>query len=285
MQLGDARLGHAEDLADLSQRQVLVVVEGDHELLALGQRADRVGQPVLELGGVEQLLGVRGVGVLQGVEQADLVAGGVRDGPQLVERDDGGVGDLDERLLELVRRDPELARHLVVGRRAVHAVLELRVDALDLAGAGADGARHPVERAQLVDDRALDARDRVGLELDLALDLEALDGVDEADQAIGDEVGLLDVRRETARHAARDVLDERRVGHDELLARRLRRLFLVSPPEVFELECFDVGVQSLLPLGPRMAAQIRGTQASGLYPSVDLGRRYGAMAEHLLDGP
>src|SRR3954447_14922932 len=44
MQLGDARFRHAEDLADLSQRQVLVVVEGDHELLALGERGDRVGQ-------------------------------------------------------------------------------------------------------------------------------------------------------------------------------------------------------------------------------------------------
>ena len=43
---------------------------------------------------------------------------------------------------------------------------ELR--ALDLAGAGADGARHPVERAQLVYDRALDPGDRVGLELDVA---------------------------------------------------------------------------------------------------------------------
>ena len=36
-------------------------------------------------------------------------------------------------------------------------------------------ARHPVERAQLVDDRAADARDRVRLELDLAAEVEALD--------------------------------------------------------------------------------------------------------------
>src|SRR6185369_7572795 len=69
VQLGDARLGDAEHLADLSQGQVLVVVEGDHELLALRQRGDRVGQAVLELGRVEQLLRVRRVGVLQRVEQ------------------------------------------------------------------------------------------------------------------------------------------------------------------------------------------------------------------------
>src|ERR1700754_3073779 len=43
VQLGDARLGDAEDLADLAQRQVLVVVERDDQLLALGQAGDRVG--------------------------------------------------------------------------------------------------------------------------------------------------------------------------------------------------------------------------------------------------
>ena len=37
VQLRDARLRHAEHFADLTQRQVLVVIEGDHELLSLGQ--------------------------------------------------------------------------------------------------------------------------------------------------------------------------------------------------------------------------------------------------------
>src|SRR5579864_2006940 len=43
VQLGDARLGDPEHLADLAQRQLFVVVEGDHELLALGKPRDRVG--------------------------------------------------------------------------------------------------------------------------------------------------------------------------------------------------------------------------------------------------
>src|SRR5215217_5984496 len=132
VQLRDAGLGHAEDFTDLAQRQVLVVVERDHELLALGQGRDRVGQPVLELGGREQLLRVGRVRIVQRVEQRDLVAGGVRHRPQLVERDDRGVGDLDERLLEFVEREVELVRHLLVRRRPVQAVLELAVRALDL---------------------------------------------------------------------------------------------------------------------------------------------------------
>src|SRR3954470_14511640 len=82
VQLGDPRFGHAEDLADLSQRQVLVVVEGDHELLALGQRGDRVGQAVLEVGLVHDRGRVRRVGVVDRVEQRDRVAARVADRPQ-----------------------------------------------------------------------------------------------------------------------------------------------------------------------------------------------------------
>ena len=44
MQLRDPRLGHPEHLPDLAEREVLVVVEGDDELLALGQAGDRLGE-------------------------------------------------------------------------------------------------------------------------------------------------------------------------------------------------------------------------------------------------
>src|SRR3954454_6065685 len=217
VQLGDAALRHPEHLADLPQRQVLVVVEGDHELLALRQGGDGVGQAVLDLRLGEHLLRVRRVRVLEGVQQRHGVARGVRHRPQLVQRHDGGVGDLDQRLLEVVRGDVELARHLVVRGRAVQPVLELGVDLLDLAGAGAHGARHPVQGAQLVDDRALDAGDRVGLELDLAVEVEALDRIDQAEQAIGDEVRLFHMGRQAGGHPAGHVLDQWRVGDDELL--------------------------------------------------------------------
>src|SRR3954454_798824 len=69
VQLRDARLGHVEHLADLAQGQVLVVVEGDDELLALGQAGDRVGHAVLELGLVHDLGRLGRLGVLEGVEQ------------------------------------------------------------------------------------------------------------------------------------------------------------------------------------------------------------------------
>src|SRR5215217_2530632 len=123
VELRDARLGHAEDLADLAQRQVLVVVERDHELLALGQRRDRVGQAILQLRRRELLLGIGRVVVLDRVEQRDLVARGVRHRPQLVERHHRGVRDPQQRLLEVRHRDAHLAGDLLVRRRPVEAVL------------------------------------------------------------------------------------------------------------------------------------------------------------------
>ena len=125
------------------------------------------------------------------------------------------------RLLELVDGDPDLGRDLLVGGRRAELRLELGDRALDLAGARADGARHPVERTQLVDDRALDPRDRVGLELDVAARVVALDRADQAEQAVGDEVALVDVRGEAAAEPAGHVLDERRVREDQPVAERL----------------------------------------------------------------
>src|SRR5665213_1680967 len=73
VQLGDPRLGHAEDLADLTQGQVLVVVEGDDELLALGQGGDRIGDPIAQLGLVDEHLRIGRAPVGQRVEQRDRV--------------------------------------------------------------------------------------------------------------------------------------------------------------------------------------------------------------------
>src|SRR5215208_6487270 len=248
VQLRDARLGHAEHLADLPQREVLVVVEGHDELLALRQPRDRVRQAVLHLGRVHLHGRVERLGVLDRVQERDLVTGCVRDGPELVERHHRGVGDAHQRLLELLDRHLELVGHLLVCGRPMQLVLELRVRTLDLPGLRAHRAGHPVERAQLVDDRALDARDGERLELDLALGLEALDRGDQAEQTVGDQVRLLHMGGQAAGHPAGYVLDERRVREHESLARLLVALILVAAPKVLELDrleiCLHVGLWS-----------------------------------------
>src|SRR4051794_31921437 len=227
VQLRDPRLGHAEHLADLAERQLLVVVERDYELLALGQARDRIRERLAHPRLVERLLRTRAGRVLDRVEQRDLVTL-ARDRPELVERGDRGTRDVGQRLLELVDGDPDLGRDLLVGGRRAELRLELGDRPLDLAGARTDGARHPVERAELVDDRALDPRDRVDLELDVAAGVVALDRADQPEQAVGDEVALVDVRGQAAAEAPGHELDERRIGQDQAIAQRA----IVARPEL-----------------------------------------------------
>src|SRR4029079_7658378 len=184
VQLGDARLGHAQHLTDLAQSQLFVVVERDDKLLALGQTRDRLAERFLQLRLRQLGLRLRSLRVLDRVDQGDLVAAGRGNRPELVQGGDRGAADLGESLFELVGRDAELLGDLLVGRRAVELALELADRPLDVAGPGAHRARHPVEGAQLVDDRALDPRDRVRLELDVALGVEALDRPDQAEQPV-----------------------------------------------------------------------------------------------------
>ena len=143
--------------------------------------------------------------------------------------------DLAETLLELLLRDAELLRDLLVGRRAADPRLQLADRTLDLAGAGADGARHPVHRAKLVDDLALDPGHRVRLELHVARRVVALDRADQAEQAVGDEVALVHVGGEPGAEPARDVLHERRVREDQPVADLLVPGAPVVEPELLGL--------------------------------------------------
>ena len=69
MELRDARLGDAEHLADLAEREVLVVVERYYKLLPLREACDRLGEAVLHLARVQLLRWVDRVRILDRVEQ------------------------------------------------------------------------------------------------------------------------------------------------------------------------------------------------------------------------
>jgi hypothetical protein len=64
---------------------------------------------------------------------------------------------------------------------AAQALLHLAIGALETPALLAHAARYPVERAQLVEDRALDAKLGVGLELAILLGIVFLDRVHQAD--------------------------------------------------------------------------------------------------------
>ena len=133
-------------------------------------------------------------------------------------------------------RDPDLLGDLLVGRRAAERRLELADRPLDLPRPRPHRPRHPVERAQLVDDRAADPRDRVRLELDVPLRVVAVDRAHQPEQPVRDEVGLVDVRRQPRAEPPRHVLHERRVVDDQPVAQRL-----VARPPVLEPEAPAVG--------------------------------------------
>ena len=174
--------------------------------------------------------GIRAGLILDRVDQGDLVAA-ARGRPELVERRHRRARDLAQAVLELVVRHPELLRDLLVRRRSHQLLLERCDRTLDLPRSRANRARHPVQRAQLVDDRAADARHRERLELDLATRVEALDRADQPEQPVRHEILLVDVRGEARAHATGDELHQWRVGQDQAVAKELVSRLAVFLPE------------------------------------------------------
>ena len=174
------------------------------------------------------------------VDQRDLLSAVGPDRDQLVEREHRDERDLRDHVVQLAPCDAQTLGHLLLGRLPLQHGLEVGVRLLDLAGLEADRTRHPVHGAELIDDGALDARDRVRLELVAAPGLELRQGVDQAEHAVAHEVGLLHARRQSGRDTARHVLHERGVVQDELLARLVIGGALEPVPVAPEL-VVDVG--------------------------------------------
>ncbi len=117
-----------------------------------------------------------------------------------------------------MQRDVQLLGQLAVGGRAEQPAFEPLLRAVQLADPPADAARHPVLGPQLVEDRAADALGGVALEPGAAGRVEALDRVDEAEDAALHEVGELDVGRQAAAHTLGDGPKQRRVVHHQAVA-------------------------------------------------------------------
>ena len=84
---------------------------------------------------------------------------------------------------------------------------------VELAALAADAAR-PGVAPQRVDHRAAHAPLGEGLELDAALLVEPVRGVDQAEDAVLHEVADVDRVRHRRRHAARERFDKREAGDD-----------------------------------------------------------------------
>ena len=107
-----------------------------------------------------------------------------------------------------------------------------------------------------------------------------LDRADQADQAVGNEVGVFDVRRQPRAEPAGDELDHRRVGDDQPLAGALVPVVFVAPPQVAELNLFHARfhqaiLRSLAGVGScaGVACSVGVTQSGGVDSGVNLGGR------------
>ncbi len=227
--LAHPALGDAQDLSDLGEGQAVVVVHHQNRALAVGHGGH---------GGHEGLLGLLG---LEGVDRAPGTVGQrltergslgpVPTSQHLVERHHAHRGDLAQRLVELPDAHVQLGRHLGVVRRPAQGRFEVRHRLLDGPCLGPHRSGHPVDRPELVDDRSLDAGDGIGLEPQVPVDLEALDGVDQPDDPVADQILLVEVPWKAGQDPAGHVLDEGRVIDDELIAQRLRTRPLELGPQ------------------------------------------------------
>ena len=222
MQLADPRLGDTQDAADLGQRAVFQVVQAHHQLVALAELIDRLPQLPTGLVLLDGACRV-GFGTGEGVEHR-----AVGTGAQLLDaQHPGRPGGA-----QLVQRHAERVGDLLSGRGPPQAHRELLADALGLPGAEADGARDPVLRAQLVEDRALDARHRVALEARAAAGVEPVDGLEQPEHPGLHEVGGIDVVGQPLGGPVRDAAHQRAVVHGQPIAGAATRRAAIGGPQV-----------------------------------------------------
>ena len=216
MDLAHAALRDTENPADLCEREPLEVVEREDESFPLRHAANRLGQGLPHLLRLEDAHGAL-LGIGDGVADRERLARPTAR-QHLVEGGDACEADLAERGPELGFGHAQGLGELRIGGSTTILGLKRGDGLLEVPGLGADRTRNPVDRAKFIEDRALDAGDRVRLERKAPLRIELLDCVDKAERPVARKVGLLDVAREAHTHPAGDVLHQRCVVHDQLVA-------------------------------------------------------------------
>ena len=211
VQLRHPRFVHAQLRANLLHRHVAEVVEAHQPALALRQRGHRVANPLLHLAALVGGIGRLGLGRHERGRQRRLV--------EVIAR--------RERRRRFDRVDAEngAAQALLVGshlggevgqRRLVSQLAAQRLArGLELAALTADAAR-PRFAAQRVDHRPAHAPLGERLELDPAVLVEAVRGIDQAEHPVLNQVADVDRVRHRSGKAASQGLHEGETGNDAL---------------------------------------------------------------------
>ena len=184
VELRDARLGHAEHLADLLHGQLVPVVQREDELLPFRQATDGGGHQPSPLVGKED-----GQGLVR-FRLSPPVARQVE--CHVVEADQGDRGDLVQQGVVLREGEPERGRELALAGRTPETPLRIARRPPHRGRLLAHAARSPVVLSQLIEDGAANTKSCVGGESRVTRGLVAFDGGQEPEGSPGDEVVELD---------------------------------------------------------------------------------------------
>ena len=105
----------------------------------------------------------------------------------------------------------------------------------DPASPGANRPGHPVESSQLVENRSLDAVDRIGLEFEATFRFEFVDRIDEAEESITGQVILIDRTRKTRTNSSGHIFHQRRVMENQSFTGISTTGSLEDFPQTFDL--------------------------------------------------
>ena len=209
VQLRHARFVDADLGADVLHRHFAVVVEADHLALAPGQRLNRGAHAIARLAAFVGRVGRLRLGRHQRRRQRALVhvLAGVERRRRLdgVDANDGAA----QALLVGADAGGEIGHRRFVSQLAAQRFAR----GIQLAALTAHAAR-PRVLAQRVDHRAADAPLGEGLELDAAILIEAVGGVDQAEDAVLHEIADVDGVRHRGGHAPGQRLDKGQAGDD-----------------------------------------------------------------------
>ena len=138
MHLTDPRFRHAENLTDFSQGETLVVVEGDDNLLALGQTLNCLREDDFGLFTFERPHRIGCVLIFQSFTERALVAA-VRTGiHQHVKSHNVDELHLIKDRVKLIECDTHLLSHLGLSGCSLELCLERLIRTFHIAGLGAD---------------------------------------------------------------------------------------------------------------------------------------------------
>ena len=215
--LRHAALVDAQHAADFLHRHLVGVVQQHHFLIPLRQRlhgdaqhARSCSRAQMESGCVSGLLGKSGAGR----SSLFVGAGGGRD--------QADVAQVQHHAAPAVDVHAQLLRRLRIRWDCAAARRQFARRGFHLLVAAAHVARGPVELAQAIEDRALDAVLGVARKDDLFFGIVLAGGVEQAEDAGVNQIVQIDVHRQIFVHADGDGLDQRQMlQHHAVAAIRL----------------------------------------------------------------